>query len=234
MDRLRTYPVIGNQMIDILNPRFEYFNGGGASHKKYITGGIEAAGSRGEMSFVEREYNGSRETYIRNWLLCRKVGLPVVAWIRKTEKGIIMPDLTADGSHLYGKAEALKMWYGIRTPSPLDGTFLDLMGHNKDQIMMCAKGFAEMASAQKVALPRDETFELWVHPDGIWELLLLDLECMEEPERKSEYLEQHNYSRVGRLEENLSDIAEILATKNELDVVRYKKQQESKSRWNFY
>lgn len=154
----------------------------GAENKSRLTGELRRGDKAKEVKLYLKStvpFN-TADSYIVKWQEMKAAGLPVVPTLRKaSDSSVLMTDLTHDGSELYGKS---RNWYPSAHNSKLKDVFdsLDLK-----KIEDAAKKIAEQASKNGIGLPDDDPMELLIHPDGSWEIIILDLtETVSEPSNK--------------------------------------------------
>ncbi|MBI2334436.1 hypothetical protein HYU96_01415 [Candidatus Daviesbacteria bacterium] len=146
----------------------------GAETKHVLEGRV----GRRRIFLVEREFN---QSYINNWHIFRKAGLPVVPTLRVSSRNtLLVTDIKADGSEIYGKSllTSLHDIHEIRSRPRLnvDRVFLQLtQPGNFQSIDRKTKEYLDIANSERIRLPFDDPFEFVVHPDGSWELMILDL-----------------------------------------------------------
>ncbi len=153
----------------------ERFFAGGAQPKNLIEG---VSGRSSKFSLVERYDPGN--DYEKSWRLYKEIGLPVVPTLRRGKNGnIFITDIKWDGSEVYGKSLGYSLGgYGKRyRPRPqMDKIFVDLISSDiynqvKDRVSECV----DIATNNDILLPQDDTFDLLVHPDGSWDIILVDV-----------------------------------------------------------
>lgn len=151
--------------------------GGGFEYKHVIAATV---GER-PVSLIQRHYE---ERYVDTWEEFRAAGLPVVPTLRVAEteghKSLLVTDLKADGSELYGKGLLVTLSQGdVRERPPIemvDRRFLELTSPaNIEQIQAQANEYAAVADKNEMILPIDDPFELLIKPDGAWGLIIVDL-----------------------------------------------------------
>jgi hypothetical protein len=115
------------------------------------------------------------EDYADVWNLYIQEGLPVVPELWQDGEGkVYMPNLTQDGSALYGKA--FEQAQGEFDRKAMDAVFVRVWKEQKTEIENTARQLADEVSTRGLLLPLDDAFDLQVHPDGSWNLMILDLE----------------------------------------------------------
>ena len=155
--------------------------------KYYIRGTL--LGETKPISFVVRQKD---TMYFKIWHAFRDAGIPVLnnLWVTDKYFGkqyrvwgetiVVQPDITADGSKLYGKAFLQQLQKGTLQQDGLDNVdlhFLRIIREQKKRIVNHLQNYIFLATKNKIMLPQDETFELHVNPNGNWSLLLLDFDA---------------------------------------------------------
>lgn len=115
--------------------------------------------------------------YYGIWSRLKKAGLPVVPTVRRVSKEeVAMTDLTADGSIFYDKNTNtnLRLMYDNAAYSahPFDKKFLSL---NTRSVIKRAETILDKANRESIALALDDPLSLLVHPDGTWDIYVLDI-----------------------------------------------------------
>lgn len=89
-------------------------------------------------------------------------------------KDVLITDLTADGSVFYGKDNVYPCFDRFEKGglTEIDKIFLNI---NPEEIRARAELMAERATKNGIFLPYDDPFDLLVHPDGGWDVVVLDL-----------------------------------------------------------
>ncbi len=191
--KIELKPVSGKKTVEIDSPDIEMMNTIGVEPKFRINAQlIGPGGRRKKVRLIGRQDNVEEldaANYSENWKLFKEAGLPVVPTLRKTENGkVVMTDLIADGSELYGKelGSSLSTVHEFKLKNDfkkllkdklkLVKSFLDIL---KDEEFKHLKsklaGYENLANQNRIYLPFDDPFELLVHPDGKWELIIIDL-----------------------------------------------------------
>lgn len=173
-ERLRVTTFDGKEQTKIITRRKPLSLG---FPEKYLVRAKSCRWFSRKQSYVERAYD---ENYFDNWAMMKSAGLPVVAEVLKTDEGVLVRDLKADGSELYGKLLAMYLMGGHRRNRPrpkIDKLFLELTRDEelieiRRKIVNCI----QKANAHGIALPHDDPFELIIHPDGKWDIIILDVE----------------------------------------------------------
>lgn len=164
------------------------FEKGGVEKKFRIEGEISRGEKTKAVSLVERDFGERNKDYLGKWKKLKEVGLPVVSTMRLTDQNkIVMTDLKADGSELYGKGivfEIALAKYANKTPresSNIDKIFLEIMDNEEEVELIKEKTneYAKIATENGISLAVDDPFELVVHPNGEWDLVCLDLELLQ-------------------------------------------------------
>jgi hypothetical protein len=159
--------IIGKPPVEIKNVNRTDLYGGGLEPKALIEG--QVAGK--DVYLMERRLD---PVYEANWFAMKKAHLPVVPTLRKTEDKLIVTDVKADGSETYGKGFLSAI--GERSRPDVDTHFLELTtGENLQAITQQIDTYIDRANQAGIAIPWDDPFELLVHPNGSWQLIILDL-----------------------------------------------------------
>jgi|GEM_PF-6758441 len=131
-------------------------------------------------SFIQRPYD---KTYIAHWNVMKKAGLPVMQDLLINPKRgfMLLTDIKSDGSEVYGKELAYCLRIPDLTPrerprTSIDKLFLDLTDKETFPLIeQAADSLVHRANSHDIQLPSDDPMELLIHPDGTWELVILDL-----------------------------------------------------------
>lgn len=146
--------------------------------------------------------------YSEQWKIAKEAGLPVVPTLRKAKNGkVLMTDLTADGSEIFGKAMEFKL-NGELDPNfypRLSVKFLKVMENDQEGIVKKVKDYVDLASTKGIILPVDDPFELILHPDGTWDLVIIDLERLGKADPDENLLEE-NEKNAGSFIQDLKKI----------------------------
>lgn len=168
----------------IVNSRIP--NEGGYEPKKLHT--IKTRTGK-EKSLVERRIgSGWIDQWIHVWEAFRNAGIPVVKSMRQFgDDKIFMKNLKHDGSEIFGKGyfvlSEAKVEEGPLPPlTDMEKKFIQVMETDLPKIETDLKDILERAKAHNLILPWDDPFELIIHPDGRWEIIVLDLSCAKESE----------------------------------------------------
>jgi hypothetical protein len=137
-----------------------------------------------EQAFVERPLDSR---FIDTYENHRSVGLPVPSEVLIVDtdqrmtlqtRSMLVTDVTADGSAVYGKSLLGPGWSARRrAPSPeLDARFMELTNRkNLPRVIALTHSYRDLATQAGLALPDDDPFELIIHPGGGWSIITLDL-----------------------------------------------------------
>jgi len=106
------------------------------------------------------------------WMMLKSVGIPTVPTVRIIDdRKVLMTDLTADGSMFFGKATKVT---DNRANNICEMEFIfsqiDLVPVYEE-----LKRVERIAMRNDIILPIDDPFDLLLHPDGSWEVMVLDL-----------------------------------------------------------
>jgi len=93
-----------------------------------------------------------------------------------------MGDMTRDGSEFFGKAfrgrlnnelyRAKSSGFGGRHLTDMERIFLSI---DPEAMRAELRRIVKIANKNRIMLPDDDEFDILVHPDGSWEILVLDL-----------------------------------------------------------
>lgn len=159
----------------------------GADQKERVTAHSMIKGEEGEreMKLVVKTLDrdvfieiGSDEVPADKYMEFRQrlvdAGIPTVPSIRKISSNeVAMTDLTADGSGLYGKNRDYQL---IDEPVATDKFFRSL---DFTEVFREVREIIDKADKASIVIPQDDPFELLVHPDGTWNLIILDVSQLE-------------------------------------------------------
>jgi hypothetical protein len=140
-----------------------------------------------KLYFVVREITLS---YLETWKTLKQAGLPVIPMLRIANDLLnlkktfddsffaVIPDLTADGSKLYGKSLAVEVMLRRYEPNQLnDSLFFNIMFNQFPKIVEATDQIVNIANQNDIFLPLDnELGELLIHPNGTWEIVMVDIE----------------------------------------------------------
>ena len=172
-ENIRAVPIGSGKSSEIEVIQVTPFKGGGMESKRLIEGRLHGHA----VSLVERDL--FRKEYLSTWQSFKAAGLPVVPTVRINEEtgAVLVTDIKADGSETYGKATLYnhERWL-FRRRREIDTLFLRLMEPDTFPILeRRVRECITIANAHALLLPFDDPFELVVHPDGNWEVMILDL-----------------------------------------------------------
>lgn len=147
----------------------------GTEPKKELVIGPETSNKK-EIRLVKKDVSGMdfnedttpADEFYRVWRGLKDAGLPVVPSVRKVSSHeVVMTDLTADGSQLYGKNRFMEHRSG-----PLDHLFIQIDPQEiEDKVVQLRK----KANQAGIILPPDDPCELLLHPNGTYDLIILDI-----------------------------------------------------------
>ncbi len=162
--------------------------------------------------------NNPSSKYVSKWNLLKSAGIPVPAFvIPEDENTVLMPDLTDDGSVIYGKTdfEALEFIDIYGAPDRSNKTLSDLVlaTAQMDEIEKNALEIAGKATNANILLPFDDPLILICSPNGSLGLMVLDF----------------GDTRNGAMVD--ADLPPTLREQNELFVTRFLHQLESLKRY---
>jgi len=148
----------------------------GRDYKRRLQGTV----GNQSVSLIERFPKEDPDAIINNWIMLRNAGLAVLPTMWKTENNsLIALDVKSDGSEVYGKYFSRLITnpnsYNNR-PRPRPEIDRLLGEIDLAQVKEEADRYITLAVQNNVVLPYDDPFELVVHPDGTWNLVILDVE----------------------------------------------------------
>jgi len=119
--------------------------------------------------------------YYERWRYLMSIGIPTVSSMRVVDElRIAMGDETSDGSDFFGKSKkesvAMELKFGKRRM--LTEIERQYVGINPEEIREKLRSLQERCWAKGIRLPYDDEFDLIVHPDGSWRVLVLDLSAL--------------------------------------------------------
>ena len=88
-----------------------------------------------------------------------------------SESKVMMTNLLADGSGVYGKHQALLESRNYR-PQSTDPLFMSL---KINRVLASAREIIKLANRKNIRLPIDDPLTLLVHPDGSFKVMMLDI-----------------------------------------------------------
>ncbi len=197
------------------------FNAGGGSLKHRYSLYINDK----EVKIVGRPDFG----YSENWLFFSSFGMPVFKKIYSDKSGFLVytPDITADGSGMYGKGTRNIIFNiisqandsGLRVNKNMDTEFITIMEEKRNIIHNMCVYWANYASRLNFYLPWDDPFEMIIRPNGSWGLMCLDLETGGRPDHSSIIPENILYlmSHKSIYEVNISLVRNFLMTLDEIN-----------------
>jgi hypothetical protein len=117
------------------------------------------------------------EKYVEIWKMFKEAGIPTVSSMRVVDDDTVaMGDMTADGSQFFGKARSEEVWYFKELKErPLTEMENKFMKIEPEEIEAEFERIQNIAWNKGLRLPSDDLFDILVHPDGSWQLLVIDL-----------------------------------------------------------
>ncbi len=184
-DRVVAYPLRVESLCEL--------NGGTEKKEKLVLKALSESGRNDRslnmvakevsvLGFNNREKYGyltNTEVYFNNWMMLRKAGIPTLPTVRVIDKRrVLITDMTSDGSEFFGKVTEIdEISVENLTDAELVFSYLDL-SRVRDELERVER----LAIQNNIALPIDDPFDLLVHPDGTWEVIVLDFGWAEERE----------------------------------------------------
>jgi hypothetical protein len=159
-------------------------------------------------SLIERYFD---PVYAESWLTCHVAGLTIPPELQLSSRNtLLMADLKADGSELYGKGLAQIFSHRHcerqRSRPEIDKKFLHLFSSGFRQLEKEAFRFADRATEQDIKLSFDDAFELHLRPDDSWNFIAIDLEDEVGHDWSKDTLAQHQKRCAERVISQLRDI----------------------------
>jgi hypothetical protein len=155
------------------------------------------------------------ERYYERWRFLRKNSIPTASSMRVADRwNVVMGDMTIDGSEFFGKEKYHDIGGQIsdnihRSHSSIERIFLGinplLIKKEIERIQMKLFGLG-------VRLPYDDRYDLLVHPDGNWEVLVIDLSLLSRVNNVKEELRglkgerEMMFDRIDAIRERLINI----------------------------
>jgi len=121
-----------------------------------------------------KKYSGLSDTeaYYMNWKMLKEAGIPTVPTVRIVDEDVVvLTDMTAKGGMFFGKETNLNE-IELEKISDVEMIFAQMdLRPVKEELLRIER----LALVQRIKLPIDDPFDLLVHPDGSWEVVVLDL-----------------------------------------------------------
>jgi len=125
---------------------------------------------------VEGESRGQceAERYYRRWKYLKQCRIPTIPSMRiLDEDKILMGDMTCDGSGFVGK---VTYWDDDSPTIPLADFERVFLRIDLDAVKAKIAKVQSLAWENGLLLPDDEEeFAVWIHPDGTWQVVVMDL-----------------------------------------------------------
>ena len=174
----------------------------------------QQGGEKGVLQIMIAKYfrdNENAKGYAEYWLKLIRAGISTIptVWI-VGEKEVLITDMTSDGSVFYGKDNVNPSFqrYEKNKMTELDAVFLSI---DPEEIKAKAEEIIKKANANGIFLPSDDPFDILIHPDGSWEVIVLDL--LSKP--FSEVLEGNNSFCVDKIMSHVSHMRNALTGQGE-------------------
>lgn len=155
------------------------------------------------------------EGYADFWSELKSAEIPTIPTVRIIgENEVLISDLTTDGSTFFGKDNVFPSFDRFKDGkvNNMDKLFLNI---DPEELKQRAQQIAEKANRSGVFLPYDDPFDILVHPDGRWEIIVLDLMRS----KFSQIVEKNNAKCVDKLVEYISLMRNGLTGKGERPMV---------------
>jgi hypothetical protein len=116
------------------------------------------------------------QKFYDSWKLLTDAGIKTVpyVWIASDDE-VVMPDITSDGSRLYGKSELGELRKQNRALDEKDTNFAKI---DFEAVKTETERLIQLATEREIVISPDDPFELRVKPDGTWEVIALDIELV--------------------------------------------------------
>lgn len=198
-ERITVEPTSGINPHEVEIKTTESIDQGGYREKKRHGVLVHVGEGSRKIQLVERPDDLG---YSARWAALKEAGFPVVPTLRKTGEGtVLITDVAKDGTEVFGKSlsvllqeledsipeedahEASKKDAEMLERVTRVKAFLELtQGEQLEKIKKQVHEYTQRANEKGILLPVDGQFELLVHPDGTWSLMLLDLDKEKELE----------------------------------------------------
>lgn len=154
------------------------------------------------------------------WHDMKSLGIPVVPEMRIEGFNTYTTDLTADGSHFYGKSKLRELsGNGKVRRRKTDDFFISLTESSAlEKIMRRGIEIADIASKNGIDIAVDDPFDLLISPDGSYDIYCLDLTGVRKHTidgYSHERLQKHNHDKVRAFIKLLTSIRELLLKKQQ-------------------
>ena len=138
-----------------------------------------------EISMIRKKVR-SADGYCEYWERLREANIATIPTVRKiSENEVLMTDLTKDGSAFYGKDSVFGCFDRFKKNeiNILDKYFLAIQPSVLENEI---REVSRRADENGIVLPTDDPFDLLIHPDGTWKVLVLDLETEKSSAREDQ------------------------------------------------
>lgn len=147
----------------------------GSEKKEKLNLSVVSGSKERPISMVKRSlgFGLPADKYILLWRRLKKFGIATIPTVRKlSDHEVLVTDLTADGSKLYGKEEKKDALYG--TWGAVEEVDDILTRISLSDIATRASSLVEQANIAGFLLARDDPFKIMVRPDGSWDVGVFD------------------------------------------------------------
>jgi hypothetical protein len=174
----------------------------GGEGKSYIEASLnENSTRRLQLVWKRVLVAAGTDNFIQQWRAYKEAGVATIPSVRKiSDSEVLMTNLTRDGSAFYGKAARYASERDINLPlQPMDHVFMNI---NLDPVIQEAQRMADILMQKHVYLPYDDPFDLLVHPNGSWEVLIMDIDSQGDDDD----IEKYHSRQVNAFRRHLSII----------------------------
>lgn len=118
------------------------------------------------------------ERYLEKWNILRKNGIPTVSSMGVVDdRTIVMGDMTVDGSEFFGKEIGIRAYEREYVKKrPLRMTEQSYLNIDPEALKKEIERVQRLAWDKGIVLPDNDPYDLLVHPNGTWEVLVLDIQ----------------------------------------------------------
>ncbi len=126
------------------------------------------------------------DRYYYRWLYLKELGIPTVRTMRVVDTNrIIMGDMTIDGSEFMGKGKNYLLSLesaakNRRQLTSMEKRFIEI--YENGELVQEVSRVCDLMNIHSLGFPMDDEFDLLIHPDGSFEVLVLDLSYLNKKE----------------------------------------------------
>lgn len=139
----------------------------------------------------ETENMTQAERYLEKWNILRRNGIPTVCSMRVVnDRTVAMGDMTTDGSSFFGKEIGIRAYEKrFIEKRPLKVTEEVFLSIDPMDLKQEIERVQKLAWDKGIILPDNDPYDLLVHPDGKWEVLVLDVQQLK-PKGEADTIEE--------------------------------------------